>query len=70
MRAIGAVAVLAVVILAVGPAVAQDCSDLFDEHQVLSFYVTMSSSDWGALRNSCLSALKIRTPKSLTLSTA
>ena len=43
-------AILAVI---VAPARAQDCGDLYDPFQVLDFYVTMSLSDWEALRLSC-----------------
>lgn len=32
---------------------AQNCGDLFDEHQVLDFYITMDPADWDALRVSC-----------------
>lgn len=32
---------------------AQDCGDLFDEHQVLDLFVTMDPADWDALRTSC-----------------
>ncbi len=32
---------------------AQDCSDLFNPHQVLDFHLTMDPADWDALRTSC-----------------
>lgn len=35
------------------PAHAQDCSDLYNPKQVLTFNITMPAQDWDTLRNSC-----------------
>ncbi len=39
--------------LSVGAARAQDCSDLYNPNQVLTFNITMSPADWETLRTSC-----------------
>jgi hypothetical protein len=44
---------VSVALLGGGTVSAQDCGDLFDEHQVLDFHITMDPLDWEALQFSC-----------------